>query len=71
MSRPKRRILAALAVASTCCLLPVATSQAAPRGGRGETGSARVQEPGRFFLWELLTSLWQQAGVRIDNNGGS
>lgn len=71
MSRPTRRILAALAVASTCCLLPVATSQAAPRGGRAESGSVREARPGTFSLWDLLTSLWQKAGVRIDNNGGS
>jgi hypothetical protein len=72
MSKSQRRTFSVLAVALTCCLIPAAPSLAALRGARSESGITRVEEaPWRSFLWSLLTNLWQQAGVRIDNNGGS
>jgi len=66
-----RRVFAAIAIAASCALLPM-TSQAATRGGRHETFSVRTTEPRSVstFLWQLLTAVWQEAGVRIDNNGG-
>ena len=70
MSQPLRRILVAFVFASTCALVPMATTEAAPRGGRQETFTVRTAEPRGFSLWRLLTALWQETGVRLDPNGG-
>jgi hypothetical protein len=69
MSHRNRRILAAFALASA--VLTAAPSHAAPREGRREPGATARLAPQGFSLWSFLSSLWEKAGIRIDNNGNS
>lgn len=66
--RKVRRITAVLTLASAVSLLPATPSQAAPRGERRESGFT-APEPHDLFWWGVLRSLFQKAGVRIDDNG--
>jgi hypothetical protein len=63
-----RRIAAVLTLASAVSLSAVASSQAAPRGGRSESGFTSL-ETHDFTWWGFLRNLLLKAGVRIDDNG--
>ena len=67
--RAVRRVFTVLPVLCAVCLLSVAPSQAAPRGGSSESGYTAGSEPPGGSFWSLLVSLLQKAGARIDDNG--
>ena len=69
-----RRAVAVLVLAAASSILPPTDLHAAPRGeSRGERaerspGALRVMRQS-FPLWGFLVSLWENAGLRIDDNG--
>ena len=66
-----RRTLAVLALAAASLIFPVSDLSAAPRSESRWSEperSARVMRQG-FSFWNVLTSIFERAGVGIDNNG--
>lgn len=72
MSQPTgRRFVTVLSLATALFLLPMAESQAAQRRLRGDSDSdvlTRVEAQAQS-LWRALLSVWQSAGLRMDDNG--
>jgi hypothetical protein len=70
-----RRAVAVLVLAAASSILPLTDLHAAPRGeSRGERaerspGVMRVMRQGFPTVWGFLVSLWENAGLRIDDNG--
>jgi hypothetical protein len=65
-----RRCVAILALTAASLLLPLSDLSAAPRSESRWSGperSARVVRQVSF--WNLLTTLFEQVGMRIDGNG--
>jgi len=64
-----RRVVAVLILAAASSILPLADLHAAPRGEArgGERGVTKMirQSP----VWRFFRSLWEEAGLRIDDNG--
>lgn len=60
-----RRIVTAIALTAACSLLPVSDLQAGPAKGR----RTPAVEKATFSLWNLLSSFFEKASVRIDDNG--
>jgi hypothetical protein len=69
-----RRAVAVLVLAAAASILPLADLHAAARAesheGRAERspGVLRAMRQG-FPVWGFLLSLWENAGLRIDDNG--
>lgn len=68
-----RRAVAILVLAAASSILPVTSLHAAPRGEsraaeRSERGALRAVRHG-VSVWTFLRSLWEEAGLRIDDNG--
>ncbi len=65
-----RRSVAILALATAFMILPLSDLSAAPRSESRWSGperSARVVR--QSFFWNILTSIFEKAGARIDGNG--
>lgn len=66
-----RRSLAILALTAASVILPPSDLSAAPRSESRWSGperSARVVRQG-FSFWNVLTSIFERAGMRMDDNG--
>ena len=68
--RRTRRTVAVLILAAASSLLPAADLSAGPRHERPErevavTRALRQSNP----VWRFLVSLWEENGLRIDDNG--
>jgi hypothetical protein len=66
-----RRSVAILILAAASVIFPLSDLSAAPRSESRWSGperSARIVRQG-FSLWNVLTSIFERAGVRIDDNG--
>ena len=69
--RRTRRTVAVLILAAASSLLPAAGLSAGPRHERPDrevTGVARVLRQSNP-VWRFLLSLWEENGLRIDDNG--
>ena len=67
-----RRAIAVLALTAASMLLPLSDLSAAPRSESRWSGperNARVIVRQGFLLWNVLTTLFEQVGMRIDGNG--
>jgi hypothetical protein len=67
-----RRALAVSVLAAVSLLLPLAELHAAPRAeSRWERSDRAEQVVRRGFasLWSALVGIWEEAGLRIDDNG--
>lgn len=65
-----RRAVSILTLAAATSILPTAGLHAAPRNEpRNESRSERRVISQSFSFWKLLVGLWEQAGMRIDDNG--
>lgn len=60
-----RRAVAVLVLAAASSILPLTDLHAAPRD---ESRAMRVMRQ-NFPVWGFLVSLWENAGLRIDDNG--
>lgn len=66
-----RRALAILALTAASVILPLSDLSAAPRSDshwNGPERRARVVRQG-FSFWTILTSIFERAGMRMDDNG--
>lgn len=66
-----RRAIAILALTAASVIVPLSDLSAAPRSESRWSGperSARVLDKG-FSFWSLLTSIFERAGMRMDDNG--
>lgn len=63
-----RRTLAVLVLAAASSLLPAADLSAGPRHERPEREVTRVLRQSNP-VWRFLVSLWEENGLRIDDNG--
>ena len=66
-----RRSVAILALTAASVILPLSDLSAAPRSESHWSGperSARIVRQG-FSFWNVLTSIFEKAGMRIDDNG--
>lgn len=66
-----RRNAAVLALVAASLLFPLSDLSAAPRSESRWSGperSARIMRQG-FSLWNVLTSIFERAGMRMDENG--
>jgi hypothetical protein len=66
-----RRSVAILILAAASVIFPLSDLSAAPRSESRWSGperSTRIVRQG-FSLWNVLTSIFEKAGVRIDDNG--
>lgn len=66
-----RRCVAILALTAASVIFPLSDLSAASRSESRWSGSernARVVRQG-FSLWNVLTTLFEQVGMRIDGNG--
>lgn len=68
-----RRVVSIFALAAATSILPAAGLHASPRREprnepRAERAERRVISQG-FSFWKLLKGLWEEAGLRIDDNG--
>jgi hypothetical protein len=67
------RTVAILVLAASSWILPLTDLYAAPRGEShgGDRPERRVMRVMRqsFPVWSFLVSLWEEAGLRIDDNG--
>jgi hypothetical protein len=66
-----RRSVAILALAAASMIFPLSDLSAAPRSESRWSGperSARIVRQG-FSFWNVLTSIFEKAGVGIDSNG--
>lgn len=65
-----RRVVSIFALAAATSILPAAGLHASPRREpRNEPrAEGRVISQG-FSFWKLLKGLWEEAGLRIDDNG--
>lgn len=61
-----RRAVSILTLALAASILPIAGLHAAPRD---EPRSEHRVIRRSFPVWSFLVSLWDQAGLRIDDNG--
>lgn len=71
LSRQIRRAVAILALTAASLIFPLSDLSAAPRSEsrwNGPERSARVLRQS-FSLWNVLVSLWENSGMRIDGNG--
>lgn len=65
-----RRAVSILTLAAATSILPAAGLSAAPRNEhRAEPRAERRVISQGFSLWKILVGLWEQAGMRIDDNG--
>lgn len=65
-----RRAVSILTLAAATSILPTSGLYAAPRNEpRNESRSERRVFNQELSLWKLLVGLWEQAGLRIDDNG--
>jgi hypothetical protein len=67
-----RRCVAILALTAATLILPLSDLSAAPRSESRWSGperNARVIVRQGFSLWNVLTTLFEQVGMRIDGNG--
>jgi hypothetical protein len=66
-----RRSVVILALTAASVIFPLSDLSAAPRSESRWSGperSARIVRQG-FSLWNVLASLFERAGMRIDDNG--
>jgi hypothetical protein len=66
-----RRSIAILALTIASVILPLSDLSAAPRSESRWSGperNARIVRQG-FSFWNVLTSIFEQVGMRIDDNG--
>jgi len=66
-----RRSVAILVLTAASVILPLSALSAAPRSESRWSGperSARIVRQG-FSFWNVLTSIFEKAGVGIDSNG--
>ena len=71
MSQPTgRRFVTVLSLATALFLLPMAESQAAQRRLRDDADFLTRVETQVQSLWRALRGVWQNAGLRMDDNGG-
>ena len=66
-----RRVLAVLALAAASVIFPLSELSAAPRSESRWSGperSVRIVRQG-FSFWNILTSIFEKAGMRMDENG--
>jgi hypothetical protein len=61
-----RRVVSILILAAATSMLPTAGLHAASR--HEQRAERRVERP-RLSIWKILVGLWEQAGLRIDDNG--
>jgi hypothetical protein len=67
--RPRRAVVI-IVLAASSSILPLADLYAAPRGeSHGGDRPERSVMRQSFPLWSFLVSLWEAAGLRIDDNG--
>ncbi len=65
-----RRVVSIFALAAATSILPTAGLHASPRREpRNEPRAERRVISQSFSFWKLLVGLWEQAGLRIDDNG--
>ena len=65
-----RRVVATLVLAAATSILPLADLHADPRGeSRARERSERAVLKHSVSIWSFLMSLWEEAGLRIDDNG--
>jgi hypothetical protein len=66
-----RRCAAILALTAATVILPLSDLSAAPRSESRWSGPERNARAVRqsFSLWNVLTTLFEQVGMRIDGNG--
>jgi hypothetical protein len=68
-----RRTVAIVVLAAASSILHLPALQAFPRGeshgGRPERVHPVVRVPQPGSLWRFLVGLWENAGLRIDDNG--
>ena len=74
MSQPTgRRFVTVLSLATALFHLPMVESQAAQLAQRRLRGDSdfltRVEAQAQSF-WRTIVSVWQNAGLRMDDNGG-
>lgn len=72
MSRQIRRAGAVFVLTLATLVLPLSDLSAAPRSESRWTSperTVRVLRQGGLSFWNVLRSLWQGAGMRIDDNG--
>lgn len=63
-----RRSLVVLALAAASVIFPLSELRAAPRSESRWNGPERVVRQG-FSFWQVLTSIFERTGMRIDSNG--
>ncbi|MFL6202525.1 MAG: hypothetical protein ACJ76J_25430 [Thermoanaerobaculia bacterium] len=71
LRRTLRRAILVLALTCASVIFPLSDLSAAPRSESRWSGperSARVERQG-FSFWHLLASLFERAGMRMDDNG--
>jgi hypothetical protein len=68
MSIHIRRTVAILVLAAASSLLPATDLSAAPRHESPDGGLTRVLRQSHP-VWRFLMSLWEENGLRIDDNG--
>lgn len=69
MASPRiRRSLAVLALAAASVIFPLSELSAAPRSESFWSGPQRIVRQGLSF-WQVLTSIFERTGARIDSNG--
>lgn len=71
LSRQIRRAVAILALTAASLICPLSDLSAAPRSESRWNGPERSARGLRqsFPFWNVLVSLWERAGMRIDENG--
>lgn len=63
-----RRSLAVLALAAASVIFPLSELSAAPRSESRWNGPERIIRQ-TFSFWNVLTSIFERTGMRIDSNG--
>jgi hypothetical protein len=72
LDRRLRRALAIPLLAAACSLLTAAGVHAAPRRGDDpgwRSGAVRYVLHSQVSIWSWLTKVWEETGMRIDDNG--
>ena len=67
-----RRTLAVLALTAASVIFPLSDLSAAPRSDSGWSGperAARIVVRQGLSFWNVLTRIFERAGMNIDNNG--
>ena len=65
----RRRFVAVLSLAAALFVLPMAEAQAAQRRPRAESDLLDRVETQAHSLWRAIVGVWQNVGLRWDDNG--